>query len=151
MKLTQFTDYSLRVLMYLASNPDRLSTAKEISSAFNISYHHIVKVVHALSKHGYIGSRKGKGGGILLARPAQEINLGDLVCTLEPDLDIVECFGANNACSITSVCKLKHVFLDARKAFMAELGKHSLANVTSNKHELEAVWLKSLGLTPNNL
>jgi Rrf2 family transcriptional regulator, nitric oxide-sensitive transcriptional repressor len=139
MKLTQFTDYSLRALMYLATNPDSLSTAKEISSAFDISYHHMVKVVHALSKHGYIKTRKGKGGGILLARPAEEINLGDLLSTLEPDLDIVECFSTNSTCIITPACKLKHVLDDARKAFVDELKKHSLANITSNKHELIAL------------
>lgn len=140
MKLTQFTDYSLRALMYLASNPDSLSTAKEISNIFNISYHHMVKVVHSLSKHGYIESRKGKGGGILLARPAKKINLGDLVATLEPDMDIVECFGANSTCCIIPACKLKNVFADARKAFVSELEKYSLADVVSNKYELLALF-----------
>ena len=137
MKLTQFTDYALRTLMFLATTPaERISTAKEISEAFNLSYNHIVKVVHSLSKHGYIKSRKGKGGGILLAKPADQINLGEIVCCLEPDLDIVECFSINGTCSITPICKLKHVFADARKAFVDELEKYTLANIVSNKPEL---------------
>lgn len=137
MKLTQFTDYALRTLMYLATQPEKRFTVKDISESFNISYHHMVKVAHALSKQGYVKTTKGKGGGISLSKPANEINLGGVVSALEPDFDIAECFSDNNQCHITSICDLKHILFDARNAFIRELEKHSLANIVQNK---QALW-----------
>lgn len=149
MKLTQFTDYSLRALIYLATHGDKLCTVKEISSAFDISYNHMVKVVHGLSKHGYIDARKGKGGGILLAKPANQINLADVVCCIEPDLELVECFSSNKdsssnkrkaGCRIAPVCGLKSVFIEAQKAFIDELRQHTLADIVFNRQALIQVF-----------
>lgn len=134
MKLTQFTDYSLRALMFMALQPDKkLCTVKEIASHFDISYNHMVKVAHNLSVHGYIVSRKGKGGGIFLAMPAEEINLGDVICALEPDFDLVECFNSKGACKIAPICKLKNILSDASEAFITELKKYTLADLTVEK------------------
>ncbi len=140
-KLTNFTDYSMRALIYLAVHPGRLCTVKEISEAFNISQNHMVKVVHSLSKHRYINTKKGKNGGIELSKPAYHLNVGDIVRTLESDLYIVECFNSDDKrCSITAVCKLKHVLFNAYKAFIGELDKHTLADITENMDELLEVF-----------
>lgn len=141
MKLTQFTDYSLRALMYLAIYSDRLCTVKEISDEFDISYNHMVKVVHSLSKNNYVQAKKGKGGGITLAHPAEDINLAEVVCALEPDLAIAECLSSDGGCRVTPVCALKDIFVNARDAFVAELRKHTLADVTVNKNDWQNIFM----------
>ena len=94
MQLTRFTDYGLRSLMYLAVQPDRFSSVREISDHFGISRNHLVKVVHRLAQLGYVNSTKGKGGGIRLAHDPKSVRLGDLVRALETNMTIVECFTA---------------------------------------------------------
>ena len=119
MQLTQFTDYSLRTLMYLADRTGQLCTIGEISDWHRISKAHLVKVVHHLSKCGYVKSTRGKGGGICLAMGADEIYLGDVVRDVEPHFDIVECFvEETNTCRLAGDCKLKHLLSDATKAFL---------------------------------
>lgn len=127
MQLTQFTDYGLRSLMYLAAEPGRLCSVREISEHYGISRNHLVKVVHRLSQLGYVVSSKGKGGGIRLAEHAGDLKLGDLVEALEPNMNLAECFDAEtNTCRITSVCRLKHSLFEARKAFLESLNSHTL-------------------------
>ncbi|MBM3617361.1 MAG: Rrf2 family transcriptional regulator [Alphaproteobacteria bacterium] len=135
MQLTQFTDYGLRSLMYLASQPDRLCSVREIAEHYAISRNHLVKVVHRLAQLGYITSSKGKGGGIRLACKLQELRLGDLVLALEPNMHLVECFNREtNTCTVVSACKLKHFLADASKAFIESLNRHTLADaVVDNK------------------
>lgn len=134
MKLTNFTDYSLRTLMFLASCDNNFSTVKEISEFFKISQNHMVKVVHSLSKNGYIISKKGNGGGISLAKNTNEIVIGDVIRDVEINFDIVECFNAkNNQCVISPICGLKEILFNAKKAFMTELNKYTLADLTSTK------------------
>lgn len=96
MQLTRFTDYGLRSLSYLAVQPNRFSTVREISDHFGISRNHLVKVVHRLAQLGYVSSSKGKGGGIRLAHDPKSIRLGDLVRALETNMTIVECFNSSD-------------------------------------------------------
>lgn len=134
MQLTIFTDYGLRSLMYLAAHPDRRCSVREIAEHYGISRNHLVKVVHRLAQLGYIDSSKGKGGGIKMAQPADALKLGDLVRSLEPNMDIVECFNKDtNTCRIASTCQLKHYLFDAKQAFLTSLDKHTLADTVRDK------------------
>lgn len=131
MKLTNFTDYSIRVLIYLASIENKIATAKEISQYFNISINHIIKVVHNLSMNDYIITKKGNNGGITLKIKASEIRIGDVVRKIEPNFYIVECFNSSkNKCIITHSCKIKNIFKNAEMAFLSELDKYTLADIT---------------------
>lgn len=107
MRLASFTDYSLRVLIYLALKDDELSTVDEIAEKYQISKNHLVKVVHNLATLGLISSFKGKGGGIKLKVLPEQINIGQLVRELEQDSLLVECFAETSHCTIHSSCKLK--------------------------------------------
>ena len=128
MQLTQYTDYSLRVMAYLAQAPSQ-STISEIADYFGISRNHLVKVVHNLAKHGFIRSTRGKGGGIQLARPAEVMNLGDIVRVAEPHFDLVECFNpSEDCCIVTKQCGLKAPLYEAQRAFMAVLDRTTLAD-----------------------
>lgn len=130
MQLTIFTDYALRSLMFIASHPDRLSSVREISEHYNISRHHLVKVIHKLAILGYITTTKGKGGGLAMARNADDLRLGDLIQQLETNMELVECFNKEtNTCRITNTCKLKHCLRDANIAFIQSLNKHTLADI----------------------
>lgn len=136
MRLTRFSDYSLRVLIYLAVREERSSIA-EVSRSFNVSENHLMKVVHRLSTLGYVQSTRGKNGGIRLGMDPQKINLGKIIVELEPDFNIAECFNeGSNACRISPVCRLKNVFDKAKKAFLGTLGKYSLADIVKNRNQL---------------
>lgn len=132
MRLTMFTDYSLRTLMYLSQHQGRLCTAREIAEGYGISLNHIVKVVHRLSQLGFIDSTKGKGGGIKLSRPPEEMNLWNLVQELETDFTVVECFDkAHNTCRIVSACGMKAILQEAMKAFAHTLSQYTIADAVS--------------------
>ena len=136
MQITYFSDYSLRVLFFLAIKEDKASVA-EISRAFGISKNHLVKAVHNLVKLGYVSSIRGKTGGVILARTPASINLREIIQQLEPHMDIVECFDLEtNSCAITPACRLKGVFQEAKEAFLATLKKYSLADLVQNKKAL---------------
>lgn len=133
MQLTQFTDYGLRTLMYLAAQPERLCSVREVAEHYGISYNHLVKVVHRLSQLGYISSSKGKGGGICLAEDAQHLRIGALVQQLEPNMTLVECFDKEaNTCKVVAACRLKHYLADANRAFIDSLNAHSLQDCVDN-------------------
>ena len=119
MRLTVYTDYALRALMYAALNPGRLSTIGEISSAYGISRNHVMKVVYELGVAGYIATVRGQQGGIRLARPPAEIRLGDVVRRTEGQIGLLPCMGADQPgyCAITPACKLRHALQMATKAF----------------------------------
>ncbi|HMX62224.1 MAG TPA: Rrf2 family transcriptional regulator [Candidatus Sumerlaeota bacterium] len=137
MHLTMFTDFGLRTLMFVAANPGRLCSVKEISGAYGISRNHLVKVVHRLGQLNYVETVKGRGGGIRLARPAEEMRLGDLIQTLEANMILVECFdSATNTCLITNTCQLKHYLHDAKQAFLSSLNEHTLADTVKNRELL---------------
>ena len=129
MKLTIYTDYSLRVLLYLASKPEATATITEITEYYDISRNHLVKVVHNLGILEFITTSRGKNGGIKLARPAEEIVLSDVVRKTEPDMDLLECFNPKtDNCAISPTCRLKSMLYEGRSAFMAVLEKNTLAD-----------------------
>ncbi len=130
MHLTLHADYSLRTLLYLAAHPDRIVSTQEVSEAYSISKNHLVRVVQTLGRHGFIEVRPGRSGGILLARPASEISLGQVFRVAEPDFNLVECFERDkNTCPISPACGLKGVLYDAREAFLAVLDKYTVADL----------------------
>jgi Rrf2 family nitric oxide-sensitive transcriptional repressor len=140
MRLTSFTDYSLRVLMYLAADPDRRATIAEIARAYAISQHHLVKVVHSLGRAGVLANVRGRGGGIELARPPEAINVGAVVRATEGPAMPAECFAPeSNACRIARACRLQAALRDAAEAFLAVLDGYTLADLTRNRAALARV------------
>jgi Rrf2 family nitric oxide-sensitive transcriptional repressor len=140
MKLTAFTDYSLRVLMYLAAEPDRRATIAEISSAFGVKENHLTKVVHFLGKQGWVATVRGQGGGLMLARPAKEIGLGRVVRDTEGAAMPAECFSPeSDHCPISHCCRLKGVLAEAVTAFHAVLDRYTLADISRNRRALAGV------------
>jgi Rrf2 family nitric oxide-sensitive transcriptional repressor len=137
MRLTSFTDYSLRVLLYLAAHPDNRATIAEIAGAFGISENHLMKVAHFLGKENFLTTSRGKNGGLSLARPAEKINLGQVVRLTEVRALPAECFDrSTNTCVITPVCQLKGALMEAVKAFNAALDRYTLADVVGNRDAL---------------
>lgn len=130
MQLTRFTDYSLRVLIYLGLQQDRLVTISEIASTFGISENHLMKVVHRLGTQGYIETVRGKGGGMRLARPPELINIGLVVRDTEENMDIAECFGTGSSkCFLLPSCVLRTALTQARQSFLATLDLYRLADL----------------------
>jgi len=136
MRLTQLSDYSLRVLMYLGARPDRLATIQEIADAYGISQNHLMKVVHRLAQHGFVETVRGRGGGLRLKGAAGDIRLGDVVRAVEEDFRIVECFGSGDTCRITDVCRLKRILNLALKAFLTTLDEWTLADLVQKPKAL---------------
>lgn len=140
MQLTLYTDYSLRVLIYLGMRPKQQATITEIAESYGISRNHLVKVVHNLSNTGYIKTSRGRGGGMLLAFSPEEINIGEVVQKTEPNFDLVECFDKeNNTCPIAPGCALIKALKVARSSFLDVLNQYSLADVVTNADELAAL------------
>jgi len=140
MRLTVYTDYSLRMLMYLAVKGDGLATIAQVADAYGISKAHLTKVAHQLGLAGYVATVRGKGGGLRLARPAEEIGLGDVVRRTEPDMALVPCFGpVHAACPIVPACGLRGALQEARQAFMAVLDRYSVADLVQRRAELGAL------------
>ncbi len=140
MQLTLYTDYSLRVLVYLGLKGEQLSTISEIARHYGISRNHLVKVVHNLASHGFIQTSRGKGGGMRLARPPEEINIGEVVRHTEGSFNLVECFDvAGSGCPITPICKLKGALHRAMRGFMSVLDSYVLADVLENGEQLSGM------------
>lgn len=131
MKLTSFSDYTLRVLMFLALDTERLATIQEIAEAYQISQNHLMKVVHQLTKGGVVESVRGKGGGIRLAKAPAEIHIGEIVRQAEGNSPIVECFSSADECRITRCCRLAGVLQDAFAALYASLDRYTLADLVA--------------------
>lgn len=129
MHITRYTDYSLRVLMYVALCGERKTNIQEIAERYAISRNHLMKVVQSLNARGYLEATRGKNGGIRLKRSAEEINLGDLIRETENDLALVECLGQSNQCVIAPACQLKNVFSQAMESFFQVLHQYSLADL----------------------
>lgn len=133
MRLTKYSDYALRVLMYLAS-ADRLCTIKEISENYAIPNNHLVKVTHQLASTDLIHSTRGKGGGIKLGKPADQINIGEVIRLTEQSFDIVECFsGEADKCVLSSQCRLANILDEALQSFLAVLDEYTLADISTLK------------------
>ena len=131
MRLTSYTDYALRVLIFTGA-ADRMVTIATISDAYGISREHLRKVVHALAQLGYLHTTQGRHGGIVLARPPEDINIRDVVEQFETGL-LMECFDpATNTCRIDGMCGLKHVLLKAQRSFLETLGEYCLSDLIRN-------------------
>jgi Rrf2 family nitric oxide-sensitive transcriptional repressor len=146
MRLTTYSDYALRVLMYLALRSDGLSTIAEIAGSYEISEAHLMKVVHQLGVAGYIETVRGRGGGLRLAKPAETIGLAEVIRTTEPDMAIVSCLKPLNApCMINPSCVLKRALERAQRAFMEVLEGYTLADLAAPRARLSGL----LGISPN--
>lgn len=129
MRMTTFSDYALRVLMYAATAGDRLITIEETAKTYNISRAHLMKVVNILTRTGYLKGVRGRSGGFTLAKRAEEINLGEVVRATEPDFALVECFATGSQCIITARCRLPDVLNEALNAFIRTLDQYTLADI----------------------
>ena len=136
MRLTVFTDYTLRTLIYLGLRTDRLVTIAEIAEAYQISGNHLTKVVHQLSLAGDVSTMRGQRGGMRLARPAGEINIGAVVRRTEADMELVPCFGADAGCAIQPDCVLSGVLDTALRAFLDVLDRYTLADLLAPRAAL---------------
>ncbi len=129
MRLTSFTDFGLRVLMRLGGDPDLALTTADLATEFRVSRNHLAKVISALAGAGYLETRRGGGGGAMLARRPEDIRLGDVVAYLESDQALVECFSPGGAaCTLTPHCRLKSRLAEAEAAFIADLNQSTLAD-----------------------
>ena len=139
-----FTDYGLRVLLVLASRTDSLVTIGDIAAGFDISDAHLMKVAHALGRTGWVETVRGRNGGMRLATDPRRLRLGAVVRALEADFALVECLGENNACALAGGCALEHVLTRAQSAFMAELDRHTLADLVRGSPALAALPLEQV-------
>ena len=137
MKLTAFTDYALRTLIYLGLHPDQLSTIDEICEAYDIPRNHLSKVVHLLGGSGWVQTVRGKGGGLRLAVAPEKVSIGEVVRLTESDFDMVECFNTdNNRCVLSPSCRLKSALRQATDAWFAVLDPLTLADLLGNARNL---------------
>ncbi|ASJ98477.1 MULTISPECIES: Rrf2 family transcriptional regulator [Shewanella] len=139
MQLTRYTDFGIRTLMYLALSPERdtLFRIAEITEVFDLSANHVSKIVHHLGKEGYLHTVRGKAGGFKLGKPADQINIGTLVRTLENSLSPIDC--SKPYCRFLPACQLKGVLAEAVNAYLAVLDQYTLADIVSNREELKAL------------
>jgi Rrf2 family nitric oxide-sensitive transcriptional repressor len=146
MRLSSFSDYSLRVLMYLGVHAGRLATIAEIGDAYGISVNHLTKVVHQLGRMGYLETVRGKGGGIRLGKPASEIRLGEVIRRTEADWALVECFSTGASCQIHAACRLPPILDEALAAMFQVLDRYTLADLLQSPHDLtRAIPLRPVG------
>lgn len=133
MQLSKFTDYALRVLIYLGGKGESRSTIEEIAESYGISKEHLRKVVHHLALSGVIESKRGRGGGLRLARPASEISIGEVVRQSEENFALVECFAPDEAqpCKISGACRFAWMLHEALTAFLGVLDRYTLADILS--------------------
>ena len=136
MKLTLFTDYAMRVLLYLGARPERLCSIGEVAQAYRISQNHLMKVVNELARSGYVESVRGRAGGIRLGKQPEDINIGSLVRHTEEGFDLVDC----GSCIIAPACGLTGVLQEALKAFLAVLDGYTLADLLTKRGNLAALF-----------
>jgi Rrf2 family nitric oxide-sensitive transcriptional repressor len=129
MRLTNFSDYALRMLMYAASAEDRLITIEEAAKTFDVSKSHLNKVANTLTRAGYLKAVRGRSGGLALGRRPETIRIGDVLRLTEPDFALVECLASGNRCILTRHCKLSRLLGQAIAAFQAILDEHTLADI----------------------
>jgi Rrf2 family transcriptional regulator, nitric oxide-sensitive transcriptional repressor len=131
MRLSEYTDYTLRVLMYCAAHRDRLVTIAELAEQHGVSKNHLMKVVNDLARQGLLETTRGRGGGLRLLAEPETICIGDVVRATETDFRLVECFDpSTNACTLTPRCRLKHLFNEALAGYFKALDGATLADVT---------------------
>ncbi|MCC6947910.1 MAG: Rrf2 family transcriptional regulator [Bradyrhizobiaceae bacterium] len=129
MRLTNFSDYALRVLIYAAARRDRLITIEETAAVYGISRAHLMKVVNQLTRAGFLKAVRGRSGGLTLAKRPNQIKIGDVLRATEPDFALVECFTPDNKCRITPRCRLRGVLKEALAAFNSTLDRYTLADL----------------------
>lgn len=132
MRLTRHTDYAIRVLLYLGAQPEKVCSISEIARAYGISQNHLMKVAHNLGKAGYIEGVRGRSGGVRLAKPADQINVGDVVRRTEEGFELVEC----GTCVIAPACGLTGALDEALAAFMTVLDRYTLADLLNKRSKL---------------
>jgi Rrf2 family nitric oxide-sensitive transcriptional repressor len=136
LQLTRYSDYSLRVLIYLALAPGRLATIEEIARSYGVSKAHLMKVVHQLGLRGWVETVRGRGGGLRLALDPEAIRVGEVVRATEGSLALVECFDAASArCVIEPACGLRPVLHEALAAFLAVLDRYTLADLVARRRK----------------
>lgn len=144
MRLTTYTDYALRTLMYLAANRDRRVTIQDIANVHNIAKNHLTKVVHQLGIMGVVESVRGRKGGLRLGREPDQINIGAVVRRTEPDFCMAECFNPGKShCILSAACSLKDVLSDATTAYLAVLDGttlNDLMNTAPRRHDPQAAF-----------
>jgi Rrf2 family nitric oxide-sensitive transcriptional repressor len=146
MRLTVYTDFSLRTLMYIALNPERRPTIAEIAQRYRISKNHLMKVVYDLGRAGYLETARGRNGGLRLARDPGDIHLGDVVRTTEPDMALVPCFELTGRdCAILPECRLRTALQQAGAAFIEVLNGYTLADLVANRDQLTALLAADAG------
>lgn len=129
MRLTNFSDYALRMLMYAASAGDRLVTIEETARVFGLSKTHLNKVANTLTRAGYLKAVRGRSGGLMLGRRPEAIRIGDVIRLTEPDFALVECFATGNQCVLTRSCRLSGVLSEAAASFQSTLDRYTLADI----------------------
>jgi Rrf2 family transcriptional regulator, nitric oxide-sensitive transcriptional repressor len=134
-KLTRYTDYALRVLIYVGLRSDTQVSIREMASRYDISENHLMKVVQDLGRAGFLITSRGRGGGVRLGRTSESIRIGDVVRLTELDFDIADC----ESCSLSGKCRLTSIFTDATGAFLAVLDRYTLADVIRSGDPLRAL------------
>jgi Rrf2 family nitric oxide-sensitive transcriptional repressor len=130
MRMAEYTDYTLRVLMYCAANTERLVTIADMAEIHALSRSHLMKIVNDLARQGLLETTRGRHGGVRLLKPADQIRIGDVVRATETDFRLVECFDAStNACSLTPTCRMKHLLDAALASYFRELDGATLADL----------------------
>lgn len=143
MQLSTHTDFSLRVLIYLALQKECAPvTVQKIADDYGISANHVAKVAQTLTQLGYVQSLRGRSGGLVLAVLAQDINVGQVVRAVE-NLKLLECFASGSVCPIEPVCKLKVILQKAQQAFLATLDEYTLADLVGQPQALEQLLFRS--------
>lgn len=139
MKLSTFSDYSLRVLIYLGVQPGRLATVSEISEVFQVSQGHLMKVVHQLGRSGYVETVRGKGGGMRLGQAPEAIVLGHVIRQTEGEMVLVECFSDHSQCRIQPACRLRSILGEGLGAMFKVLDSYTLADLLMQPDQLTAL------------
>lgn len=129
MRLTSFSDYAFRMLMYAAASGDNLITIEETARRYGVSRPHLMKVANLLTRSGYLTAVRGRSGGLRLGARPEQIGLGDVVRATESDFELVECFSSSGACRLTPSCRLRGVLGEALSAFVSVLDRYSLADL----------------------
>lgn len=144
MRLTLYTDYAMRVLLYLGARPERLCSISEIAGAYRISQNHLMKVVNDLGRAGYVASTRGRAGGVRLARDPTAINIGEVVRHTEDGFDLVDC----SSCIIAPACGLTGALREALAAFMAVLDSYTLADLLAKRADVARLLLGAAQAAP---
>lgn len=150
MRLTTFSDYSMRVMMYLGLQHGQLVTISDIAQAYDISENHLTKVVHQLAQRGYVETLRGKGGGLRLARDADTVNIGEMIRASEGNTGLLPCLDSDDACCIQPSCRLMGMLREAQSALFEVLDKYTLADLLRPEEPLARILLHPKPVSVSN-